>query len=182
MSFEWGVYRLIAPAIGALAPMARWFTSPHERELWSERLGEVAASGACDAWVHAASLGEALGVPALTRELQALAPGARLRVSATTRTGRERLAGLGLPVSLAPLDSPQAVARFFECVRPRRLMLVETELWPHWLLRAKAVHTPVVVVSARLSARSVARYRRLGSEFRALVGGLAGVASLAVTG
>ena len=175
MSLEWAAYRLLAPAIGSLAPIARWFTSPHERALWNERLGSVEGTGDCDAWVHAASLGEALAVPALTRELQALAPAARLRVSATTRSGRGRLVELGLPVSLAPLDSPQAVARFFERVRPRRLMLVETELWPHWLLRARASRTPVVVVSARLSAGSVERYLRFGSEFRSLVAGLAGV-------
>jgi len=175
MSLEWAAYRLLAPVIGSLAPMARWFTSPHERALWNERLGDVAEADGCDAWVHAASLGEALAVPALTRELLALAPRAQLRVSATTRTGRGRLADLGLPVSLAPLDTPQAVARFFARVRPQRLMLIETELWPHWLLRAREARTPVVVVSARLSERSVVRYRRFGSEFRALVGRLAGV-------
>lgn len=175
MSLEWAAYRLLAPAIGSLAPMARWFTSPHERALWNERLGDVEGTGECDAWVHAASLGEALAVPALTRQLQALAPAAKLRVSATTRSGRGRLMELGLPVSLAPLDSPQAVARFFERVRPQRLILVETELWPHWLLRARAKNMPVVVVSARLSRSSVERYLRFGSEFRGLVAGLAGV-------
>ncbi len=175
MSFEWAAYRLIAPLIGSLAPMARWFTSPHERALWNERLGDVESSGECDAWIHAASLGEALAVPALTRELLALAPRAKLRVSATTRSGRGRLMELGLPASLAPIDSPQAVAKFFERVRPRRLMLVETELWPHWLLHARATRTPVVVVSARLSTRSVESYRKLGREFRELVASLTGV-------
>jgi hypothetical protein len=49
----------------------------------------------------------------------ALAPRARLWLTAQTRTGRGRLAELGLPVSLAPIDSPQAVARFFAGVAPR---------------------------------------------------------------
>src|SRR5262249_10190522 len=53
--------------------------------------------------------------------------------------------------------------------------LVETELWPHWLLRARLDQVPVVVLSARLSMRSLTEYRRLGSDFRELLGGLSGV-------
>ena len=58
---------------------------------------------------------------------------------------------------------------------PRRCFLLETELWPHWLLEARASRVPVAVVSARLSGTSVARYQRLGAGFRGLVSGLAGV-------
>src|SRR5207247_10438560 len=65
--------------------------------------------------------------------------------------------------------------RVFTGVRPPRRVLVEPELWPHWLLRARSEGVPVAVVSARLSERSVARYRRLGAGFRRLVAGLAGV-------
>jgi 3-deoxy-D-manno-octulosonic-acid transferase len=175
MSVAWMAYRMIAPMLGAAAPAARIFASPSERPLWSERLGRVRGEAAADAWIHAASLGEALAVGPLTRELEKLAPSARFHVTATTRGGRGRLGELGYPYSLAPLDAPQSVARFLEGVAPRRVILVETELWPHWLLAARARGVPVAVVSARLSARSVQRYARLGSAFRALVGGLAAV-------
>ena len=109
------------------------------------------------------------------RGLAAGAPRARFLLSATTRTGRERLAGLGAPAVMAPLDAPQCVGRFFAGVAPRRLFVVETELWPHWLLRARERGVPVTVVSARLSERSVRGYLRLGAPLRELVGGLAGV-------
>ena len=175
MSLAWSAYRVLAPVLGAAAPAARLFASPRERPFWNERLGRVPAMGARDAWIHAASLGEATAVPPLAEALLALAPGARLFLTATTRAGRERLAGAGAPVALAPLDAPQVIDRFFERVAPRRVLLVETELWPHWLLRARLLGVPVVVVSGRLSAYSVGRYRSLGSEFRGLVGGLAGV-------
>ena len=55
------------------------------------------------------------------------------------------------------------------------MVLVETELWPHWLIEADRRAIPVVVASARLSERSCRRYQRFGSEFRALVGRLASV-------
>ncbi len=171
----WGSYRLVAPVMGALAPAAGLFTSPRERELWRERLGRVSRPGGCDAWLHAASLGEALAALPLARELVRVAPDARLQLTATTRTGRERLRGAGHDAVLAPLDTPQAARRFLAGVRPRSLFLLESELWPHWLLAARRERLPVAVVSARLSERSVLRYARLGPSLRGLVSGLAGV-------
>src|SRR5262245_7653913 len=161
--------------LGTLAPAAGVFTSPAERVLWRERMGRLARPGGCDAWVHAASLGEAVAAAPLVRELLKLQPDARLQLTATTRGGRERLTQLGHPAALAPLDTPQAVSRFFHGVGPQRLFLIETELWPHWLMHARDEHVPVAVVSARLSERSVRRYRGLGTGLRTLVESLAGV-------
>lgn len=172
MSLAWTAYRLVAPCLGVLAPAAGVFASTPERRLWSERMGRVSMPGGCHAWVHAASLGEANAVGPLLRELVALQPEARLYLTATTRTGRARLGAHGRPVSLAPIDSPQAVRRFFEGVRPARLFVVETELWPHWLMQARARKVPVAVVSARLGEASVQRYRQLGGGLRRLVAGL----------
>jgi len=171
----WGAYRVLAPVLGSIAPAAGVFTSPAERVLWRERMGRLARPGGCDAWVHAASLGEAVAVAPLVREMLVLQPDASLQLTATTRAGRERLQQLGQPAALAPLDTPQAVSRFFHGVRPERLFLIETELWPHWLMRAQREAVPAAVVSARLSERSVRRYRGLGSGLRSLVEGLSGV-------
>lgn len=175
MSLAWSAYRTLAPLLGTLAPSAGVFASPNEQPLWKERMGEASLPGGCHAWIHAASLGEAAAVPPLVRELRAAAPGSRLWLSATSRGGRARLRQIERTVSLAPIDSPQAVRRFFDGIRPERLLLVETELWPHWLLRARDERVPVAVVSARLSERSVGRYRALGTPLRELVRGFAAV-------
>jgi len=175
VSLAWSLYRAVAPCLGALAPAARYVASPSERKLWSERLGEVDWPGGTHAWIHAASLGESLGVAPLVRELTALQPNARVWLTATTRAGRARLAGWSEHVSLAPMDAPQSSRRFFAGLQPQRVFLMETELWPHWLLRARSEGIPVVVASARLSPRSVRHYARLGPNFRALIAGLSGV-------
>ena len=172
MSLPYLMYRSLAPVLGAIAPAAEVFTAPHQKALWRERLGAVSLPGGCHAWIHAASLGETLSVPPLLRELRRLQPEARFWLTASTQGGRDRLAAIEANVSLAPIDSPQGVRRFFQGVQPHRLFLIETELWPHWLLRARAEHVPVAVLSARLSARSVQRYLGLGSELRGLVRGL----------
>ena len=175
MNLAWGAYRLVAPCLGTILPAARIFVPSQERARWDERLGCTRLPGGADAWIHAASMGEATAVGPFVSELQALAPDSRFMLTATTRGGCERLGGLGQPSAVAPLDSPQAAARFFAGVTPRRCFLLETELWPHWLLQARASRVPVAVVSARLSSTSVARYRRLGAGFRGLVSGLAAV-------
>ena len=174
MSAVWTAYRLVAPALGAAAPAARLFAPAAERALWAERLWRGAA-GPVDAWIHAASLGEALAVGPLVRALTELSPRARVHLTANTTTGRARLGELGHPYSLAPLDAPQTVGRFLRTLRPRRLFLLETELWPHWLLQARASAVPVAVISARITARSLKRYARLGAAFRSLIAGLDGV-------
>jgi 3-deoxy-D-manno-octulosonic-acid transferase len=184
MSVAWSAYRIAAPAVGMLAPAARFFTPAAERATWAERLGAVSVEGGCDAWLHAASLGEATAIGPLARALTRARPAARLLATATSATGRARLQALAasqprgtvsLQASFAPIDSPQAVRRFMAGARPARLFLVETELWPHWLLAARAAGVPVAVLSARLSPGSLARYRRLGRTFRALVHGLEAV-------
>jgi 3-deoxy-D-manno-octulosonic-acid transferase len=163
---------MIAPAIGALAPHARVFLPEPERQLWHERMGEAPAVERCDAWVHAASMGEATAASPLARVLRERAPAAQLLLTATSATGRARLAATA-PAALAPIDSPQAVARFLAGARPARLFVIETEIWPHWLLGARRAGLPVSFVSARLSQRSVARYQSLGPGLRRLIGGLA---------
>jgi 3-deoxy-D-manno-octulosonic-acid transferase len=175
VNLAWSAYRWVAPCLGAILPAARIFVPSHERERWDQRLGRTSLPGGADAWIHAASMGEATAVGPFVSELQTLAPGSRFVLTATTSGGCERLRALGQPAAIAPLDSPQAAARFFAGVTPRRCFLLETELWPHWLLQARASGAQVAVVSARLSSVSVARYRRLGAEFSGLVAGLAAV-------
>ena len=169
MSAAWIAYRLLAPVAGALAPAAGAFAPRAERERWAERLGFAPVLGGCEAWIHAASMGECAAAQPLARELLALDSEARLLLTSTTRTGRERLMSFGRPVALAPLDAPQAVRRFFARVRPSRLLVIETELWPHWLIEARAARIPVAFVSARLSERSARGYRRLGRPLRELL-------------
>jgi len=175
MSLAWSAYRLLAPCVGAALPAVRVLLPAPERARWDERMGRNRLPAGADAWIHAASMGEATGVGPLLSALQAVAPRARFALTATTLGGRERLAALGQPAALAPLDAPQSAARFFAGSAPRRCFLLETELWPQWLLQARAARVPVAVVSARLSRESVARYRLLGTGLRGLVAGLAAV-------
>jgi 3-deoxy-D-manno-octulosonic-acid transferase len=113
-------------------------------------------------WVHAVSVGETLAIAGLVRELQQRYPARKIFLSHVTPAGREageaRLPGLAGRFYL-PLDWAWAVRRVLRLLRPALLVIVETELWPNLLRAARKSGARVVLVNARLSDRSLGRYR-----------------------
>jgi len=65
-----------------------------------------------------------------------------------------------------PFDLPGAVRRFFDRVRPRVAIIMETEIWPNLFAECGRRRIPLVLASARISPRSVGRYRKLVPLFR----------------
>jgi 3-deoxy-D-manno-octulosonic-acid transferase len=120
--------------------------------------------------VHAASVGEVAAAGPLIRAL--LDEGATPFLTVTTRAGRDaavRTWGAKATVAFAPLDLVPSVRSVLDRVRPRALLLVETELWPNLIVEASAAGVAVGVVNGRLSPRSMRRYLLPGSPFRAVV-------------
>jgi len=111
-------------------------------------------------WVHAVSLGEAVAVSPLVKELQRRHPGHRFIVSTVTETGREvveqRLAGVAEHV-YAPLDFPWVVSRLVTRLSPVLYLFVETELWPNLLRDLHRRGVPAVMVNGRISSDSFDR-------------------------
>jgi 3-deoxy-D-manno-octulosonic-acid transferase len=112
-------------------------------------------------WLHAVSVGEVLAVSRLVSELDRTLSGFQVVVSTTTRTGqklaRERFGANR--VFYCPLDLPWAVRAYLTALKPRMLVLAETEFWPNQLHGCFRRRIPVAVVNARISDRSWPRYR-----------------------
>jgi 3-deoxy-D-manno-octulosonic-acid transferase len=112
-------------------------------------------------WVHAVSVGEALAVAPLLKELRARFPGRKILVSTTTRTGQE-LAAKRLEADgtfYFPLDFAFACRRVLKAVRPAAVIVAETEIWPNFLREARRAGVRVVFVNGRISDRSFRGYR-----------------------
>ena len=120
-------------------------------------------------WVHAVSMGEATAVVPLVQQLRARYPQFRIIVSTVTETGKEtvlrRLDGQAEHLYF-PLDFRRTVRSVLDAVRPRLIIIVETELWPNFLHEAAARGIPVVLANGRLSTDSFAGYLRLRPFFR----------------
>jgi 3-deoxy-D-manno-octulosonic-acid transferase len=136
-----------------------------ERFGWGRRLSPPAL------WLHAVSMGEVSAAAPLVRALRARYPEYSVVVTTATPTGRARatsLFGESVEVRFLPYDTPGAVARFMDRVQPRLAVIMETELWPNLYHQCARQGVPLVLASARLSAKSVARYQRLGSLARGI--------------
>jgi 3-deoxy-D-manno-octulosonic-acid transferase len=96
-----------------------------------EKVREIAAKGeGGTVWVHAVSVGEALAVAPLLKELRARLPGHPIFVSTTTRTGQE-LAAKRLEADAVfyfPLDFGFACRRALAAARPALIVIAETEI------------------------------------------------------
>jgi 3-deoxy-D-manno-octulosonic-acid transferase len=113
-------------------------------------------------WIHAVSVGEVLAVRPLAQKLKQRFPDRGLFISTTTDTGqklaRDRL-DFADGVFYFPLDWNHAVRRAFRAIQPALIVVVETEIWPNFLREASRRNIPVVFVNARISERSVRRFR-----------------------
>ena len=120
-------------------------------------------------WVHAVSVGEVQAAAALVNTLRERYPDIPIVVTTFTPTGAGRARVLfkdRAQVRYLPFDLPGAVRRFFKRIQPRIAVIFETELWPNLYHECGRRRVPLVLASARLSARSVGRYKRLGALFR----------------
>lgn len=138
---------------------------------WPEHLGLIPATTQLrPIWLHAVSVGEMVAATPLIKALKAKHPELPILVTTTTRTGADVAAKLGdlIEHRYAPLDFPWAIALFLRRVQPRALMIMETELWPNWLASCGKRQLPVLVLNARLSARSAKRYQRFHAIFKLL--------------
>ncbi len=146
-----------------------------------ERLGWAYAEVPRDiVWVHAVSAGEVIAAAPLIRRLTAMLPDIRVLVTTMTPTGASqvrRLLGNRVSHCYAPYDFPWALRRFMKRVRPRLLVLMETELWPNMVRMSAARGVPVVLINARLSERSARGYRRIAGLTRAMLGELTWIAA-----
>lgn len=136
-----------------------------------DRLLEV---GGGVVWIHAVSVGEVHAAKGLIAHLAQMRPELPVVLSTTTDTGQSLAKKAGAAACFyCPVDLPWALAPYLDALRPRAVVLIETEIWPNLLNASTRRGVPVVLVNARLSAASHRGYRRLGRPWRRIVGQLA---------
>ncbi len=125
-------------------------------------------------WIHAVSVGEVHAAKGLIAHLGRMRPGVTVVLSTTTATGQALAQKAGAAACFyCPVDLPWALAPYLDVLRPRAVVLIETEIWPNLLNASTRRGVPVALVNARLSAASHRGYRRLGRPWRRIVGQLA---------
>ena len=175
------IFYLLTPVIIARL-LYRAIKAPAYRSRWAERFGWVPSvtSDSDFIWVHAVSVGETLAAVPLVKALQAKYPDYRLIVTCMTPTGSERIkAAFGDSVDhcYAPYDMPGSVARFLNLVKPKILIIMETELWPNTIAACHKRNIPVLLANGRLSEKSANAYKRIQPLVRPMLGQITAVAA-----
>lgn len=141
-----------------------------------ERLLHVAPQAA-DLWIQAASAGEAKLADQIIAQIT---PSERLSILITTNTrqGRDILdaaaakanqrPNLTVRCAFFPFDHPDLMHRAVRRVRPRLMVLLETEIWPGLLSALKQAGVKVMIINGRLTEKSAGRFQRLPKLCRAL--------------
>jgi 3-deoxy-D-manno-octulosonic-acid transferase len=120
-------------------------------------------------WIHAVSVGEVTAASSLILALRSRYPQYPVVVTTATPTGAQRvrdLFGDDVLHSYSAYDMPGSVRRFFARMQPRLAIVIETELWPTMYAECGARGVPLVLANARISPRSVQRYRRALGLFK----------------
>lgn len=119
-------------------------------------------------WIHAVSVGETRAAETLISALQQRFPDHRILLTHMTPTGRATTSALlgSCERRYLPYDTPWAVTRFLKHYRPVFGLIMETELWPNLIAACAQRQIPLLLINARLSARSARRYARLGGLTR----------------
>lgn len=114
-------------------------------------------------WLHTVSVGETHAAVSLAQRLRENYPNHQLLLTHTTPTGRtasEQLYGGDVLRVYLPYDYPFAVKRFLQHFRPRIGILMETEIWFNLIHSCHTMQIPLLLLNARLSEKSAARYAR----------------------
>lgn len=129
---------------------------------WRERFGFFDKPDFAESIVvHAVSVGEFNAAIPLIEALIQRFPDHGLVVTTITPTGSERVRKvLGRRVFhvYLPYDLPGSIRRFLRRVKPKLLVVMETEIWPNLYFTCRHHGVPILIANARLSERSLKGY------------------------
>lgn len=120
-------------------------------------------------WIHAVSVGEVQAAAPLVREVCNRFPDRQVLITTVTPTGAAHVRALfgdSVAHCYIPFELPPAVRSFFSHVNPELALIMETEIWPNLYRGCGVREIPLILVSARISPRSLQGYGRVLPLFR----------------
>lgn len=140
------------------------------RREWVQRMGFLPTlSSKNPVWIHAASVGEVLCSISLLKKIKKEVPDCEIVLTTMTSTGNETAKKL-IPeadwILFFPVDHPFTIRRAVQKIRPRLLLIAETELWPNLLRLCGRKKIPVVLFNGRISEKSFRGYLLFKSFFK----------------
>lgn len=145
-----------------------WPLATTERFGFVPRTALAKISGRPVILLHAVSVGEVLAARPLLKAIRRRYPDHAIVVSNTTETGRSAAAGFP-EIDLClyfPFDFLPSVRCLLRSVKPRVIIIMETEIWPNFCREAATDGIPLLLANGRISDRSYGRYLTFNWFFR----------------
>jgi len=144
----------------------------------SQRRGQPFPQGPFDIWIQAASAGESRLAAQILEQMGVHTPH-RILVTTNTRQGKDTLDAAIKSVNpqatptpwksaYFPFDQPSRMKRAVESIQPRIMVLLETEIWPGLMVALKTAGIPIIIINARMRAKSLHHYRLWPTFWQAL--------------
>lgn len=128
---------------------------------------------------HAVSVGEVNAVEQLIKSTRQAFPDANIVLSTTTKTGQEiahkKLEKTVDAITYFPFDFFFSVNAFLNSVKPDKIIIAETEIWPDFVYLAKRRNIPVYIVNGRLSPHSYNGYKKFSFFFKPVLAQYKGI-------
>jgi len=140
--------------------------SPFRKAKLKNQLGFVTKTSSKVIWVHCVSVGEFNAARPLIDQILNIYSEHKLVITTTTITGAEAVRNHYQDRVIHyffPFDLPFIVGPFVNRINPVACILLETEIWPNLINNHNKKAIPVMLINARLSERSLNKYRKFSS-------------------
>ncbi len=166
------IYRLISSLVYLLCRIYGRFRAKAGSELWRGRLGLIETKNRFDIWIHASSVGETKVATYLIDYLLIHKPDLRLYLSTMTEAGQKvarTIASKNVTTGFLPLDHRLPVSRSLETLKPKILVITETEIWPILIEEVSKTNIDIVLVNGRMSESAFGKYKLARRMFRQIL-------------
>jgi 3-deoxy-D-manno-octulosonic-acid transferase len=116
--------------------------------------------------VHASSVGEVIALTPFVEQLLKQYPQLPITVTTFTPTGSEQVRkqfGSRVQHAFLPLDILPCTQLFLTRLRPKLLILMETELWPNLINQCASKKIKLLLINGRLSNKSMKSYQKISA-------------------
>ena len=126
-------------------------------------------------WFHAASIGEFKSIIPIIDQLRNENQNLDFLITTTTLSSgnlaKNELKRLkNVEHRYFPFDVSFLIDKFLNQWKPDRILIVDSEIWPNLILKAKQFKIPVALINARLTAKSFNRWMKFSKTAKKIFG------------
>jgi len=126
-------------------------------------------------WFHAASIGEFRSIIPIIEQLNNQKKKFKFLITTTTLSSgnlvnQEFGSVNNIYHRYLPIDVFFLIEKFLSKWKPDRIFLIDSEIWPNLLLKAKSHNIPVALINARLTAKSYNKWLNFPSVSKKIFG------------